>query len=78
MNDQTNPDAELALRIRRKLLNRLEHIADHAPDGLVTEIQYKRDGTAYKLVDLVASYKNVAGKIADGDHEDGVDDNDSL
>lgn len=55
-------DGELAVRIRDKLLRRLEHIADHAPEGLVTEVQYKRDGMAYKLTDLVASYKNVVGK----------------
>ena len=61
-NDTGIPDGELAVRIRSKLLHRLEHIADNAPEGLVTEVQYKKDGKVYKLVDLVASYKNVVGK----------------
>ena len=71
MNDQNEiSDGELAVRIRGKLLRRLEHVADHAPEGLVTEVQYKRDGMAYKLTDLVASYKNVVGKMTmDGEEE---------
>lgn len=61
-NDPGMSDGELVVRIRDKLLHRLEHIADNAPEGLVTEVQYKRDGQVYKLTDLVASYKNVVGK----------------
>lgn len=66
---------EMALRIRTKLLKRLEHIVDHAPEGLVTEVQYKAAGMTYKLTDLVASYKNVAGKSApsEDDPENGFD-----
>ena len=75
MNDQNEiTDEDLALRIRGKLLRRLEHVTDHAPEGLVTEVQYKRDGMSYKLTDLVASYKNVVGKMTVGDDPDELSD----
>ena len=67
IDDHNDPDLDLAIRIREKLLKRLEHVADHAPDGLVTEVQDKRSGHVYKLADLVASYKHVTGKMAVGD-----------
>ena len=78
MNDQNEiTDVDLALRIRGKLLRRLEHVTDHAPEGLVTEVQDKKSGRVYKLADLVASYKNVAGRMTVGDDDEdqyGLDD----
>lgn len=62
-NDPGISDAELADRIQAKLLRKLERITDRAPEGLVTEVQYKNIGMVYKLSDLTASFKNVAGRM---------------
>ena len=71
VNDQNDvTDVDLALRIRGKLLRRLEHVTDHAPEGLITEVQDKKSGRVYKLADLVASYTNVAGRMTVGDDDD--------
>lgn len=56
-------------RIKGKLLRTIERITDEAPEGAVTEAQYKAgtEMATYKLIDLVASYNNVTGKSGGGD-----------
>ena len=70
-------NARVAARLRKKLLMRLEKVADAIPDGAVTEMkaQDKDDGatTLFKLRDLTAAYRDLADDLpgdAGGDVED--------
>lgn len=64
-------NARIAARLRKKLLMRLEKVADAIPDGAVTEVKAQDDGatTLFKLRDLTAAYRDLAG----GGPEDGGD-----
>ena len=57
-------NARIAARLRKKLLVRLEKVADAIPDGAVTEVKgaAREDGstTLFKLRDLTAAYKDLA------------------
>ena len=67
--DERTEAADTLYRLNLKLLRRIEKITDEAPDGAVTEAQYKagtRSGV-YKLTDLVTSYNNVTGRSSE-DH----------
>ena len=68
-------NARIAARLRKKLLVRLEKVADAIPDGAVTEVKAQDDGatTLFKLRDLTAAYRDLAGDMAGdggGDTED--------
>ena len=68
-------NARIAARLRKKLLMRLEKVADAIPDGAVTEVKAQDDGatTLFKLRDLTAAYRDLAGDMAEeggGDTED--------
>ena len=67
-------NAELAARVCRKLLQRVEKIVDRFPDGAVTETKCQRDDVTqlFKLRDLTAAYKDLAGgiRISETDVED--------
>ena len=70
-------NARIAARLRKKLLVRLEKVADAIPDGAVTEVKApaQADGatTLFKLRDLTAAYRDLAGDMAGdggGDTED--------
>lgn len=72
-------NARIAARLRKKLLVRLEKVADAIPDGAVTEVKgaTREDGstTLFKLRDLTAAYKDLAeapeaGGAVGGDVED--------
>lgn len=68
-------NARIAARLRKKLLMRLERVADAIPDGAVTEVKAQDDGatTLFKLRDLTAAYRDLAGDMAEesgGDTED--------
>lgn len=72
-------NTRIAARLRKKLLVRLEKVADAIPDGAVTEVKgaTREDGstTLFKLRDLTAAYKDLAeapeaGGVAGGDVED--------
>ncbi len=70
-------NARIAARLRKKLLMRLEKVADAIPDGAVTEVkaQAKEDGatTLFKLRDLTAAYRDLADDLpteGDADVED--------
>lgn len=73
-------NARIAARLRKKLLMRLEKVADAIPDGAVTEVKApaQADGatTLFKLRDLTAAYRDLAeepeGEAAggEGDVED--------
>ena len=70
-------NARIAARLRKKLLMRLEKVADAIPDGAVTEVkaQAKDDGatTLFKLRDLTAAYRDLADDLptdGGGDVED--------
>ena len=65
-------DAQIAARLRRKLLMRIERVADEIPDGAVTEIKSQDDGKVllFKLRDLTAAYKDMAGDILKGEDAD--------
>ena len=68
-------DADIALRLRRKLLRRLERMADEIPDGAVTEYKTQDDSAVklFKLRDLTAAYKEIAGDLApEAGEQDGV------
>lgn len=63
-------NARIAARLRKKLLVRLEKVADAIPDGAVTEVKgaAREDGstTLFKLRDLTAAYKDLADAAGDG------------
>ena len=63
-------NARIAARLRKKLLMRLEKVADAIPDGAVTEMKgaAREDGstTLFKLRDLTAAYKELAEAPEDG------------
>ncbi len=67
-------NAQLATRVCRKLLQRVEKIVDQFPDGAVTETKRQQDDVTqlFKLRDLTAAYKDLAGgiKISETDVED--------
>ena len=72
-------NARIAARLRKKLLMRLEKVADAIPDGAVTEgkAPAREDGatTLFKLRDLTAAYRDLAEEpegeaSAQGDVED--------
>ncbi len=67
-------NAQLATRVCRKLLQRVEKIVDRFPDGAVTETKCQRDDVTqlFKLRDLTAAYKDLAGgiRISETDVED--------
>ena len=68
-------NGKIARRLRRKLLMRLEKVADAIPDGAVTELKAQDDSatTLFKLRDLTAAYKDLAGDMPSdegGDVED--------
>ena len=65
-------DGQIAARLRRKLLKRIERVADEIPDGAVTEIKSQDDGRVllFKLRDLTAAYKDMAGDILKGEDAD--------
>ena len=65
-------NSQIAARLRRKLLMRIERVADEIPDGAVTEIKSQDDGKVllFKLRDLTAAYKDMAGDILKGDDAD--------
>ena len=58
-------NAELASRVCRKLLLRVERIVDRFPDGAVTETKCQREDVTqlFKLRDLTSAYKDLAGGI---------------
>ena len=68
-------NGQIAARLRRKLLMRIERVADEIPDGAVTEIKSQDDGRVllFKLRDLTAAYKDMAGDILKGDDADVAD-----
>ena len=71
-------NARIAARLRKKLLRRLEKVADAIPDGAVTEVKApaQADGATklFKLRDLTAAYRDLAeepeGEGVGGDVED--------
>lgn len=65
-------NSQIAARLRRKLLMRIERVADEIPDGAVTEIKSQDDGKVllFKLRDLTAAYKDMAGDILKGEDAD--------
>ena len=68
-------DSDIALRLRRKLLKRLEKMADEIPDGAVTEYKTQDDSAVklFKLRDLTAAYKELACDLPlEGEDRDGV------
>lgn len=74
-NERKANDGAIAERVRRKLLTRLEKMADEIPDGPVTEQKAQNDSavTLFKLRDLTAAFKELAGDLpADGEGRDGV------
>lgn len=62
-------NAEIATRLRRKLLMRLERVADATDGEMVTEVKTQdASGTRlFKLRDLTAAYKDLAGDLAKGE-----------
>ena len=69
-NDAGGGNADIALRLRKKLLMRL---ADAIPDGAVTELKAQDDSATtrlFKLRDLTAAYKDLAGEIEAGESGD--------
>ena len=58
-------NAEIAARLRKKLLMRLERVADAIPDGALTETKGQDESTVtlFKLRDLTAAYKDLAGDM---------------
>ncbi len=71
-------NARIAARLRKKLLVRLEKVADAIPDGAVTEVKgaARKDGstTLFKLRDLTAAYKDLAEAPEDGGVQGDVED----
>ncbi len=69
---------DLASRVRRKLMKRLEKMVDELPEGAVTETKSQQDEETrfFKLRDLTAAYKDLAGGTAQaaGEAEDDVED----
>ena len=63
-------NARIAARLRKKLLRRLEKVADAIPDGAVTEVKApaQADGATplFKLRDLTAAYKDLTGGLDAG------------
>ena len=57
-----------AARLYLKLLRRLERVTDAIPDGAVTEFKTQDDEAAklFKLRDLTAAYKDIAGDLPGG------------
>ena len=71
--DAGGGNADIALRLRKKLLMRLERVADAIPDGAVTELKAQDDSATtrlFKLRDLTAAYKDLAGEIEAGESGD--------
>ena len=62
-------DTELLARLRHKLLKRMDHIADAIPTGAVTESKTQDDEGVklFKLRDLTAAYKDLAGDLSKGE-----------
>lgn len=58
-------NAEIAARLRKKLLMRLERVADAIPDGALTETKAQDEAEIrlFKLRDLTAAYKDLAGEL---------------
>ena len=68
---------ELAARLRRKLLARMEKMVDEFPEGAVTETKSQQDEVTrfFKLRDLTAAYKDLAGAATGAEApEDDVED----
>ncbi len=65
-------DAEIAARLRRKLLRRMERMVAAIPKGAVTETKAQESGEArvFKLRDLTAAYKDLAGGLPGSGEED--------
>lgn len=64
---------DIELRLRKKLLMRLERVADAIPDGAVTEMKEQGDSATtklFKLRDLTAAYKDLAGDVGAGEARD--------
>lgn len=63
---------DVAARLRRKLLLRLERAADDMPEGAVTEMKSQDEGRTmlFKLRDLTAAYKDLAPDAKKGDEVD--------
>lgn len=59
-------EGEIALRVRRKLLKRLERMTDEFPEGAVTEYKTQDDKAVslFKLRDFTAAYKELTGDLA--------------
>lgn len=68
-------NARIAARLRKKLLVRLEKVADAIPDGAVTEMKAQDDGatTLFKLRDLTAAYRDLADGMTGEDGGDTED-----
>ena len=58
-------DAEIARRTRRKLLMKLERMAEDMPAYAVTELKTQEDSAVslFKLRDFTAAYKDLAGDL---------------
>ena len=58
-------DTAIALRIRRRLLMKLEHMANALPEEAVTEMKTQDDSAVklFKLRDLTAAYREVTGEM---------------
>lgn len=58
-------DAEIALRVRRRLLMKLERMAEAMPSDAVTERKSQDDSAVslFKLRDLTAAYKELTGDL---------------
>lgn len=65
-------DLAIARRTRRKLLMRLEDMADNLPREAVTEMKTQDDSAVmlFKLRDLTAAFKEVAGDLPKMDAAD--------
>ena len=63
---EAEDEARIAMRVRRKMLLKLERIAEAVPDEAVTEwkTQEGSEVKLFKLRDLTAAYKEVTGDLA--------------
>ena len=64
-------DSEIALRVRRQLLMKLEKMAEAMPTDAVTERKSQDDSAVsmFKLRDLTAAFKEVTGDLGLEDEE---------
>ena len=64
-------DTEIALRVRRQLLMKLEKMAEAMPTDAVTERKSQDDSAVslFKLRDLTAAFKEVTGDLGLEDEE---------